>query len=94
MKNPDKFRQSVANRVRAWLHAHTPLQRKRMAERAKTSVGYLYQLALTSRGDRGYRGCQPELAARIEKATRGELRREDLSATCRECPMVRAGVKR
>ena len=52
----------------AHLRVLAPKQRERLAARAKTTLGYLWQIAY------GHSRCGPNLARRIEKASGGKVR--------------------
>lgn len=80
---------STMSTMKLWMQAATPVQQEDLAARAKTSRQYLYHLA------GGFRDAGPELAKRIELATKemnaetkGALPivyRTDLNSACREC---------
>jgi len=67
---------------RWWTHA-SPAQKRKLAARADSSYQALAHVA------HGVRDLSPERAARIERATGGEMTRGDLCATCRSCPYWR-----
>lgn len=56
--------------IHAWLQLATKEERMLLARKAKTSVGYLYQLA------GGHRNCGPALAVRLDRFSR-ELREKN-----------------
>lgn len=53
--------------LKQWLQEATPAQRQTLADRAETTVNYLYQLA------GGFRAPRMKLAQRIEKATKSSV---------------------
>lgn len=79
--------------MKIWMETATVAQQQEMAGLAKSSRGYLYQLA------GGFRAASAELAARIEdaskemhKRTKGKLPviyRTDLSTACSQCQFAR-----
>jgi DNA-binding transcriptional regulator YdaS (Cro superfamily) len=66
------LRKYLKDESRAAGHGHTVAAQERFAKRCGTSVQYLVQLAL------GIRKAQPAIAIRIEQASYGLVRAEDL----------------
>ena len=62
----------MSTQVRDWLNSHTDDERTALAEAACTSVGYLWQLA------GGHRKASVELAARLQKGSKGVLTLEGM----------------
>lgn len=62
----------MSTQVRDWLNSHTDGERSALAASASTSVGYLWQLA------GGHRKASVELAARLNKASKGVLTLEGM----------------
>jgi DNA-binding transcriptional regulator YdaS (Cro superfamily) len=62
----------MSTQVREWLNSHTEEERAALAASAGTSVGYLYQLS------GAHRKASVELAARLNKASKGMLTLEGL----------------
>lgn len=87
----------MSKKLRNWLEHADPGQRERLATLARTSHGYLNQLAY------GYRIASAEIAGRIEKATEGisksnkhnlpAIRREDICPACKTCPWAKIARK-
>jgi hypothetical protein len=75
------------NKLREWMSRHSGPEQEVLAERAGTSRAYLYRAAS------GGHAMSIGLAARLERASRGELKRETLVDECARCPFVR-GCKR
>lgn len=62
----------MSNQLRDWLHSHSDSERSVLADSARTSVAYLWQLA------GGHRNASVELVARLNKASKGALTLEGL----------------
>jgi hypothetical protein len=62
----------MSTQVRDWLNSHTDEERTALADSACTSVGYLWQLA------GGHRKASVELAARLNKSSKGVLTLEGM----------------
>lgn len=62
----------MSTQVRDWLNSHTDDERTALADSALTSVGYLWQLA------GGHRKASVELAARLNKCSKGALTLEGM----------------
>lgn len=89
---------STITSLKTWMNASTHDEKKLLAERAGTSVAYLYHLAAGE--EKGYkREPKPALAGAIERetkamnrASRGRLPiiyRTDLNSHCRGCDFAR-----
>lgn len=74
----------------------SPAAKKKFALRAGSNI---VSIRLTANGSRKQttiagqplKACTAEFAARLETASDGEVRREDMSPTCRDCPLSSAG---
>lgn len=62
----------MSNQLRDWLHSHSDSERILLADSARTSVAYLWQLA------GGHRKASVELVARLNKASNRALTLEGL----------------
>lgn len=62
----------MSTQISEWLNSHCDNERKKLAEAASTSVGYLWQLA------GGHRKASLELAVRLNKASKGALTLEGM----------------
>lgn len=72
----------MKKQIKQWMATATTDQQHQLAQRAKTSVGMLYQLAS------GKRKVTVEMAARLEQAFNKmnvDLTRGGMSATCAAC---------
>jgi len=76
------------NPFRRWWNAASPEQKKRLARRASTTVSSLHQLAGSYR-TKGKLHASPELARRIEIASRGALKRTELCPACGRCELAK-----
>lgn len=61
----------------------TPDQMRKLAVRAKTTLDYLRHLS------RGRRQASADMAARLERASKGAIGRETLCDACRQCPYLK-----
>lgn len=75
------------NPLKQHLDQLTPAKRVAFAERAKTTPESLRIAANAYRT--GKLNLSPEFAARIERASKGELHRAQLSPVCARCPHVK-----
>lgn len=66
----------------------TTEDRKGLADRMGTTPAGLHQIHKAYRKS-GRLEVSPELAARIEFATRGSVKREDCCTICRECDLAK-----
>ncbi|WP_434456532.1 hypothetical protein JQR85_13665 [Stutzerimonas urumqiensis] len=62
----------MSHQLREWLHRHTDSERTQLAESARTSVAYLWQLA------GGHRKASVGLISRLSAASNHELTLEGL----------------
>ena len=69
-----------------WMKRATPEEKRALAKGAKTTVPLLYQLTYDAQNKRV---ASSDLAARIERASAGEISRGDLNPTCDACPYFR-----
>lgn len=85
------------NKLHDWMKKADEDTRYWLAGLARTSVGYIYQLYT------GRRGIEPDMAARIEEATKvihkdfpklPIITRGELSDTCNACPYYKAQCKK
>ena len=73
------------NKLLEWLNRATPQDKKILAERADSSVASI-RLAAKGYRKEGALDLTAEFAGRLEVASSGQLRREDLCKACAECP--------
>ena len=74
----------MSNPLKQYLDTLSPAQYAAFAVRAGTSTDTLRVTAGAYRT--GGLALSPEFAARLEKASRGALRRQDLAPVCAKCP--------
>ena len=75
----------MINPLKTYLRRLTVEQRVAFAERAGSSDTSL-RLAANGYKTDGVLVITPAFAARLEAASNGELKREELSSTCAQCP--------
>jgi hypothetical protein len=78
----------MSNPFQTWMRKHTLNDKIVLAKNAGTTVGTLRQIAGGYRTD-GKVSTTPELARRIEIASKGELRRENLCVACGKCELAK-----
>ena len=76
------------NALKRWMQTATAAEKKQLAARAKTTIGTLYQIAGSYRTG-GKAQVDADLAGRIAKASKGAIRREELSTACARCEYAR-----
>lgn len=62
----------MSTQISEWLNRHSDSERKRLADTARTTVGYLWQLA------GGHRKASLDLASRLSAASKGSLTLEGI----------------
>jgi len=75
-----------------WLEKHGAEGRRILAKKAGTSVNYLSHIAAPA-GASYARKVSADMAARLEVASGGELKRDQLCETCAQCPYAKAARK-
>lgn len=82
--------------LQKYWYSLSPIAKKKFALRAGSNI---VSIRLTANGTRKQttidgqplKACTAEFAARLETASDSEVFREDMSPTCRECPLACAG---
>lgn len=75
------------NPLKDWWTRATPEQKRNMADEVGTSVGAIHQMAGAYRTD-GRVSVSPQVAAKIERASGGEIKREELCLACGQCELA------
>lgn len=75
------------NPLKDWWDKATSEDKRKLAEDMGTTYGALHQMAGAYR-TAGQVSLSPAVAAKIERSTNGEIRREDLCTVCRQCELA------
>jgi hypothetical protein len=81
------------NPFKTWMQESTAEEKRALAAAAGTTYDNLYQMAKAYRTG-GKVSVTPDMARRLEKASKGALRREDLCPACGRCDLAEKARKK
>lgn len=77
----------MSNPLKDWWTRATPEQKRKMADEVGTTVATLHQMAGAYR-TKGQVSVSPLMAAKIERASGGAIKREQLCRACGQCELA------